>query len=147
MYRRTNNPQRGPFSGRPRFAGHSSAHGRSDGRFSRRPASSSRFSSHRRRNFGGPAIDVAKFINKSVITERIEKFVPVHAFTDFHISDSLKKNIVSKGYITPTPIQDCAIPHVLSGADVVGIANTGTGKTAAFLIPLIEKVLLDRTQI
>ena len=81
-----------------------------------------------------------------MITERIEKFVPVHAFTDFHISDSLKKNIVSKGYITPTPIQDCAIPHVLSGADVVGIANTGTGKTAAFLIPLIEKVLLDRTQ-
>ncbi|HEY5383381.1 MAG TPA: DEAD/DEAH box helicase [Candidatus Paceibacterota bacterium] len=90
--------------------------------------------------------DVSRFINKAVITEAVEHFVPEHQFTDFAIEDVLKKNIVSKGYVTPTPIQDRSIPHILRGADVVGIANTGTGKTAAFLIPLINKVLLDRNQ-
>ena len=48
-----------------------------------------------------------------------------------------------KGFSAPTPIQDRTIPHILRGADVVGIANTGTGKTAAFLIPLIHKVLAN----
>lgn len=86
-------------------------------------------------------IDESKFINKAVITEKVEHFVPEHKFTDFHIDVRLKANIVSKGYTAPTPIQDKAIPHVLRGVDVVGIANTGTGKTAAFLIPLIDKVL------
>ena len=90
--------------------------------------------------------DISRFVNKAVITEQVEHFVPEHQFVDFLIEDALKKNIVSKGYITPTPIQDRSIPHVLRGADVVGIANTGTGKTAAFLIPLINKVLLDRNQ-
>lgn len=88
-------------------------------------------------------IDVTKFINKAVITEDAPSFVPEHAFTDFKISDVLKKNILAKGYTAPTPIQDRAIPHVLQGRDVVGIANTGTGKTAAFLIPLINKVMLS----
>lgn len=67
--------------------------------------------------------------------------MPEHAFVDFQVTGALKKNIITKGYVTPTPIQDRAIPHVLQGQDVVGIANTGTGKTAAFLIPLINKVL------
>lgn len=67
--------------------------------------------------------------------------MPEHAFTDFKIEERLKENIVTKGYKTPTPIQDRAIPQVLLGRDVVGIANTGTGKTAAFLIPLINKVM------
>jgi len=89
---------------------------------------------------------VSRFINKAVVTEIQEIFVPEHRFADFNISDSLKTNIAAKGYIDPTPIQDRAIPHVLKGHDVVGIANTGTGKTAAFLIPLINKVLEDRTK-
>jgi len=68
-------------------------------------------------------------------------FVPEHRFEDFAVDLRLKKNIAAKGYIEPTPIQDRAIVHVLRGEDVVGIANTGTGKTAAFLIPLINKIL------
>lgn len=44
------------------------------------------------------------------------------------------------------PIQDQAIPAILEGKDVIGIANTGTGKTAAFLIPLIDKVAKNRTE-
>ncbi len=90
--------------------------------------------------------DISKFVNKAVITETMPVFKPEHAFKDFLIDEKLKTNIIKKGYVTPTPIQDRAIPHVLQGQDVVGIANTGTGKTAAFLIPLINKVLKDRNQ-
>lgn len=73
-------------------------------------------------------------------------YVSKHRFEDFPIALEIKRNIVSKGYITPTPIQDQTIPLVCSGKDIIGIANTGTGKTAAFLIPLVNKVFKDRTQ-
>ncbi len=95
----------------------------------------------------GQYIDSSRFINKAVITEKVEHFVPDHAFSDFHIDEKLKKNIKDKGYVSPTPIQDKAIPHIIRGSDLVGIANTGTGKTAAFLIPLINKVLLSRKHV
>ncbi len=91
----------------------------------------------------GANIDISKFINKAVITEQVERFIPEHQFADFQIQDALKKNIAVKGYAAPTPIQDRSIPHILRGQDVVGIANTGTGKTGAFLVPLIDKVLRD----
>lgn len=104
------------------------------------------FSPQRRFNTGRPKVqkffsDVSKFINKAVITEEVDVFVPEHKFNDFAINENLKKNISEKGYISPTPIQDKVIPHILRGEDIVGIANTGTGKTAAFLIPLINKVM------
>ena len=82
------------------------------------------------------------FINRAVVVEETEThFLPEHKFSDFAIDERLKANIIKKGYISPTPIQDRVIPHILKGQDVVGIANTGTGKTAAFLIPLIHKIL------
>jgi superfamily II DNA/RNA helicase len=90
--------------------------------------------------------DISKFVNKAVITEEVTIFKPEHAFKDFPIDEKLKNNIIKKGYKTPTPIQDKAIPHLLQGHDVVGVANTGTGKTAAFLVPLIDKILKDRNQ-
>lgn len=65
-------------------------------------------------------------------------------FSDFDINERLLKNIEGRNYSAPTAIQDQAIPEILKGRDVVGVANTGTGKTAAFLIPLINKVCLDR---
>jgi len=86
-------------------------------------------------------LDISSFINKAVIVEEVDHFIPEHAFEDFLIEDKLKKNIARKGYTAPTSIQDRTIPHILKGQDVVGIANTGTGKTAAFLIPLINKML------
>lgn len=91
----------------------------------------------------GSRIDPSKFINKVVVTEEVEIFTPEHKFIDFQIDNRLKQNIVNKGYVNPTPIQDRTIPLILQNKDVVGIANTGTGKTAAFLIPLINKVLLN----
>jgi len=118
------------FANRPRFAG-----GR--GSFSRGGRGGGG------RGNMGQNIHFSKFINKAVITEEVIKFVPEHLFKDFNIDDRIKANIFAKGYNEPTPIQDKIIPHVLRGSDVVGIANTGTGKTAAFLIPLINKVLLN----
>src|SRR3990167_382804 len=69
-----------------------------------------------------------------------------HAFADFKVADELQANVAARGYKTPTPIQDQAIGPILEGRDLIGIANTGTGKTAAFLIPLIDKVWKDRSQ-
>lgn len=100
----------------------------------------------KRQQGGGEYIHPDKFINKAVITEEVERFIPEHRFEDFAIEDALKRSVTAKGYTLPTPIQDRAIPHVLLGQDVVGIANTGTGKTAAFLIPLIDKVLKNRNE-
>ncbi|MBU6323348.1 MAG: DEAD/DEAH box helicase [Patescibacteria group bacterium] len=99
----------------------------------------------RQRSFGETEAEFSKFINKAVITEeQAGPYVPEHRFNDFAIGEHLKKNIAAKGYELPTPIQDKAIPHALVGQDVVGLAETGTGKTAAFLIPLIEKVTTKR---
>lgn len=91
-------------------------------------------------------INFSRFINKSVSREPAPVFVPENKFADFKIVEELKKVIISKGYESPTPIQDKAIPELLKGGDIVGIANTGTGKTAAFLIPLVNKVLLNRRE-
>jgi ATP-dependent RNA helicase RhlE len=99
--------------------------------------------------FGGRRIktfDPSQIVNLPPRPEVLENYVVNHQFSDFQVSDAIKRNIASKGYITPTPIQDQAIPPILEGRDLIGMANTGTGKTAAFLIPLIEKVLKDRNQ-
>ncbi len=96
--------------------------------------------------FQGSYIDASRFINKAVITEEVVEFIPKHTFVDFTFDAKIQKNIAKKGYVMPTPIQDHAIPHVLEGVDVVGIANTGTGKTAAFLLPLIHKVLQNKDE-
>ena len=83
-------------------------------------------------------------INSPQVIEQKEEYLVTHSFSDFKIADDLKKNILEKGYKSPTPIQDQVIEPILEGKDLVGIANTGTGKTAAFLVPLINKVLKDR---
>ncbi len=127
----------GPGS-RPSFGGTrggSSYGGGRGGYQTRRPA----------KNFG-TRIDPSRFINKAIVTEVVEVYSPKHTFADFLINDELKASIITKGYKNPTPIQDGAIPKVLEGSDVIGLANTGTGKTAAFLIPLIHKILLNRDE-
>lgn len=59
-------------------------------------------------------------------------------FNDFAISDSLKQRLEACNYVTPTPVQDGAIPPALEGKDVLATAQTGTGKTLSFLIPILE---------
>ena len=90
----------------------------------------------------GPAkkfIHPSKFINKAVPKAEEVPYEATHKFTDFPFGAELRQNIVSKGYNVPSPIQDQAIPHIIAGKDVIGLANTGTGKTAAFLLPIIER--------
>jgi ATP-dependent RNA helicase RhlE len=106
----------------------------------------SRPKSSNKRGFQEMSVDLSKLINKAQPIGEEAPFVPEHQFSDFEVDQRLKDNIAKKGYVTPTPIQDQSIPHVLNGEDIVGIANTGTGKTAAFLIPLINEVLGDRNR-
>lgn len=73
-------------------------------------------------------------------------YEPKNTFANFQLDGRLKQNIVSHGYNTPTPIQDQAIPSLLENKDLVGIARTGSGKTAAFLIPLINKMIKNREE-
>lgn len=102
--------------------------------------------------FGGRTkiskISPAKYVNRTQAQsqETEVKHEIKNQFNDFNIDTRIKENIRIHGYLTPTPIQDQVIPHALEGRDVVGIANTGTGKTAAFLIPIVNKILQDASQ-
>jgi ATP-dependent RNA helicase RhlE len=62
-------------------------------------------------------------------------------FSDYKFSPEIMKQIDAQGYATPTPIQEQAIPSVLAGKDVMGLAQTGTGKTAAFVLPMLQRFL------
>ena len=71
--------------------------------------------------------------------------MPKNKFQDFNLASLIQHNLESIGLINPTPIQDQAIPQGLAGRDIVGIANTGTGKTAAFAIPVINKLIANQS--
>lgn len=137
---RSAGPSRGRSEG-PRRTFGASAGGRGESRFS-----GSRMGS------GGPSkraerkvfSDISKFVNRAAVTEVVPQFVPEHRFEDFAFGPKLAANIAARGYVTPSPIQDKAIPHALRGEDLVGLAETGTGKTAAFLLPLMERALARR---
>jgi superfamily II DNA/RNA helicase len=91
----------------------------------------------------GQYIDPAKFVRVAEPV-KVEDYVPKHKFADFQIDTRLRDNILHKGFVTPTPIQDQTIEHGLAGDDLVGIANTGTGKTIAFLVPILHKLMTNR---
>jgi superfamily II DNA/RNA helicase len=67
-------------------------------------------------------------------------------FSNLGLSDKVLAAVASAGYTTPTPIQEQAIPHVLARRDVLGIAQTGTGKTAAFVLPMLTKLETGRAR-
>lgn len=87
-------------------------------------------------------INPARYINQAIEPTHREEATITHQFADFGLHPQVMKNVIDHQYLEPTVIQDQAIPAIMSGQDVVGIANTGTGKTAAFLLPLIHKVAL-----
>jgi len=111
---------------------YSSGGGRSQGGGQRRSGGSKRTAQY---------IDPARFVKAAKIVEVIDEFVPVHKFADFQIEQALHANIEAKGYVNPSPIQDQTIPLGLEGRDIIGIANTGTGKTAAFAIPVLQRLM------
>ncbi len=92
-------------------------------------------------------LDVNLFIQKAAPqSAKVEEQASSVLFSEYVIADKLKRNIADHGYLSPTPIQEKTIPFLLEGKDVIGIANTGTGKTAAFLIPLINKAYADKNE-
>lgn len=99
-------------------------------------------SRHNNKTFDPTHIIARGFESKPVVEE--EHNQEFRSFAAFPLLPELLQNIARKNYTVPTPIQDKSIMPMLQGRDIIGIANTGTGKTAAFLIPLIQKVLEDR---
>ncbi len=87
-------------------------------------------------------INPSRFVQRAKpVTEDV--YVPVHSFDDFEIVSLVKQNLVTIGFVDPSPIQDKAIPQALAGRDIVGIANTGTGKTAAFAVPVLHRLITE----
>jgi ATP-dependent RNA helicase RhlE len=62
------------------------------------------------------------------------------SFADLHLIEPIARAVREEGYTQPTPIQSAAIPHVLAGRDLLGLAQTGTGKTAAFALPILQRL-------
>lgn len=132
MYKKYNNQRSS--------SGHSNFQGNRSGAFRKR------FSGNNRGKSSAQKIDVNRFIKLAVVGESPIEYIAINSFANFEISNSLKNNIIEKGYTTPTQIQDQTILPILEGRDVIGIANTGTGKTAAFLIPLIDKAMKNSSE-
>ncbi len=87
-------------------------------------------------------IHPSRFVQVAKPSE-VVAYESTNQFSDFDMHDLIKDNATKKGLITPTPIQDQSIPHGLNGSDIVGIANTGTGKTIAFAMPVLHKLMSD----
>jgi ATP-dependent RNA helicase RhlE len=119
---------RNPRSGgsRPGFKSHNRSGGRSGGK-------------------RGAYIHPSKFVSKATITGEDSPYVATNRFADFPFVEQLHSNIQHKGYEFPSAIQDQAINPILEGRDMIGLANTGTGKTAAFLLPILNKLYKTRT--
>ena len=131
-------PSGGGFGSR----GTTTSSSRGGSSFSSRGSSSfSSRGSSKKRGRGGETIHASRFVNKAVSVEEEIVYTPKHQFNDFALDERLKENIAKKGYVIPTAIQDQAVPHALLGRDVIGIANTGEGKTAAFLLPILHKLI------
>lgn len=92
----------------------------------------------------GHYIDPARFIKAAAPVEPAD-YTPNNTFADFALDQRLQANIARKGYVTPTPIQDATLALGLAGHDVIGIADTGTGKTAAFALPILHRLMSDQT--
>ncbi len=88
-------------------------------------------------------IDPQRFI-AAATAANVASYEPQYLFTDFELGELLQRNLVGKGYTIPSPIQDQTIPLGLQGKDVIGMAGTGTGKTAAFALPVLQRLMTDR---
>lgn len=105
-----------------------------------------RGSGGRSRRSSSSGVNPSMYINKAVETVDQVAEPITHRFSDFSLNAQIVERIQARGYVTPTPIQDKSIPVIMAGRDVIGIADTGTGKTAAFLLPMLHKFLRDRMQ-
>ncbi len=116
--------------------------------YSRAPRRRPRFAPRSHKNSPkSSAINPRRFTNKAIAAEAEIPYVPTHTFRDFGLSPQTVAMLDHIGYTIPSPIQDQSIPAGLAGRDIIGLANTGTGKTAAFLLPIIEKLSRQRSPV
>lgn len=85
-------------------------------------------------------INPGRYINRAILKQDDIPYAPTNSFSDFALNQRTKATLEYHGFTTPTPIQDQTIGEILNGKDIIGLANTGTGKTAAFLLPAIESL-------
>ena len=97
-------------------------------------------------NRKGSSISINQLVAKAVYEDLPSIYVLDHSLLEYNLVRELKNNITYKKYTCPTKIQYEAIPQILEGKDILGMASTGSGKTAAFLIPMINKGVLDPSQ-
>lgn len=90
----------------------------------------------------GDYIDPSRLVRVATPSQSVD-YTPNYTFEDFAVEEVLKNNLAAKGYTIPSPIQDQTIPLGLQGVDVIGIANTGTGKTAAFAVPVMQRLIKE----
>jgi len=91
-----------------------------------------------------PTFNPSQFINKNPIEIKEDAaYEPKNTFETFGLNEQLVETVHSLGITIPSPIQDQIIPEIMNGRDVVGLAETGTGKTAAFMLPLLHETLKD----
>lgn len=83
--------------------------------------------------------------NSEILPENTAE-TPVLTFADLGLSPKVQSAVADAGYTNPTPIQAGAIPHALQGKDVLGIAQTGTGKTASFVLPMLTRLEKGRAR-
>lgn len=136
------------YQARPRFGKNSNSYNHSNQR-GRKPSyfgSGPRRTSSRPKAYREEIIEIDRFIKKSSVNTHVLEIEIKNTFADFGLIKELVSNLKKKNYITPTPIQDQVIGQIMQGRDLIGLANTGTGKTAAFLLPLINKVFKDKSQ-
>lgn len=115
-----------PYNSRPRRAYHA------------RPNNQNRSRGPKKQN-----IHPSRFI-KAASDITVKPYEAQHTFADFPIEQLLLNNLTAKGITKPSAIQDQAIKPGLAGNDIIGIANTGTGKTIAFGIPVLQKLMTNR---
>ena len=89
-------------------------------------------------------VNPSRYINKAIEPEVEVPYEPTNSFADFGLNKQTLTTLSYLNYNKPSEIQDKCIPLSLEGHDIIGLANTGTGKTAAFLLPIINKLASTR---
>lgn len=148
MNKNTNRGRRGSSS---RNANKSTFKSRGDknkrksfGKFSKNRGRSSHTRNSQRGGRGGrrmTTFNPSQFINSNPVDIKEEIYTPKNTFGTFGLNSKIESVVEKMGIKEPTPIQDQIIPEIMKGNDVIGLAETGTGKTAAFLLPIIHKTI------